>query len=67
MHDVPAWRDAGDALLRAMDKFSYPDAWGEVVAGRDKMFPSTTCKTLADKIRKFLSRRLPAAIAKAAA
>ncbi len=67
LHDVPAWRDAGDALLRAMDKFSFPDAWSEVVAGRDKMFPSTTCKMLADKIRKFLSRKLPAGAAKAAA
>lgn len=67
LHDVPGWRDAGDALLRAMDKFSFPDAWGQVVAGRDKMFPSTTCKMLADKIRKFLSRKLLAVSAKAAA
>jgi hypothetical protein len=67
LNDVPAWRDAGDALLRAMDKFSFPDAWGQVTEGRDKMFPSTTCKALADKIRKFLSRKLPAAPAKAAA
>jgi hypothetical protein len=36
-------------------------------AGRDKMFPNTTCKMLADKIRKFLSRKLPpVAAAKAA-
>jgi hypothetical protein len=55
------------ALLRAMDKFSFPDAWSQVVAGRDKMFPSTTCKALADKIRKFLSRKLPAVARKAAA
>jgi hypothetical protein len=67
LHEVPEWRDAGDALLRAMDKFSFPDAWSQVVAGRDKMFPSTTCKALADKIRKFLSRKLPAVAGKAAA
>jgi hypothetical protein len=67
LHDVPDWRDAGDALLRTMDKFSFPDAWSQVVAGRDKMFPSTTCKALADKIRKFLSRKLPAVAAKVAA
>jgi hypothetical protein len=68
LHDAPAWRDSGDALLRAMDKFRFPDAWDQIVAGRDKMFPSTTCKMMADKIRKFLSRRLPAAtMAKAAA
>lgn len=67
LHDVPAWRDAGDALLRAMDKFSFPDAWGQIAAGRDKMFPSTTCQMLAEKIRKFLSRKLPVGDAKAAA
>jgi hypothetical protein len=67
LHDVPAWREAGDALLRAMDKFSFPDAWGQIAAGRDQMFPSTTCKMLADKVRKFLSRKLPGVAAKAAA
>jgi hypothetical protein len=67
LHDVPAWRDAGDALLRAMDKFSFPDAWSQVAAGRDKMFPQTTCKMLAEKIRKFLSRKLPDIGARAAA
>jgi hypothetical protein len=67
LHDVPAWRDGGDALLRAMDKFSFPDVWTQIAAGRDKMFPSTTCKMLADKIRKFLSRKLPVGDAKAAA
>jgi hypothetical protein len=58
LHDVPAWRDSGDTLLRAMDKFKFPDAWDHIVAGRDKMFPSTTCKMMADKIRRFLTRRL---------
>jgi hypothetical protein len=68
LHDAPAWRVGGDALLRAMDKFSFPDAWGQIAAGRDIMFPQTTCKMLAEKIRKFLSRKLPqGAVAKAAA
>jgi hypothetical protein len=67
LHDVPAWRDAGETLLRVMDKFRFPDAWDQIVAGRDKMFPSTTCKMMADKIRKFLSRKLPIAAAKEAA
>jgi ParB-like nuclease domain len=67
LHDVPAWRDAGDTLLRVMDKFRFPDAWDQIAAGRDKMFPGTTCKMMADKIRKFLSRRLPVATPKAAA
>jgi hypothetical protein len=37
-----------------MDKFSFPDAWGQIAAGRDMMFPQTTCKMLAEKIRKYL-------------
>jgi hypothetical protein len=41
-----------------MDKFKFPDSCDQIVAGRDKMFPSTTCKMMADKIRRFLSRRL---------
>jgi len=67
LHDAPAWRDSGETLLRVMDKFRFPDAWDQIVAGRDKMFPSTTCKMMADKIRKFLSRKLPIAAAKEAA
>lgn len=58
LHDAPAWRESGDALLRVMDKFRFHDAWEQIVAGRDKMFPSTACKMMADKIRRFLTRRL---------
>lgn len=65
LHEVPTWRDSGDALLRAMDKFKFPDAWDQIAAGRDKMFPGTTCKMMADKIRRFLSRRFEAAKAAA--
>lgn len=50
-----------------MDKFRFPDAWDQVAAGRDKMFPSTARKMLADKIRKFLARKFAAAPAKSAA
>jgi hypothetical protein len=57
LHDVPVWRDSGDTLLKVMDRFKFPDAWDQIVAGRDKMFPSTTCKMMADKIRRFLNRR----------
>jgi hypothetical protein len=48
LSEVPAWRDSGEALLRAMDKFKFPDAWDQVAAGREKMFPSTTRKMLAE-------------------
>lgn len=67
LHGAPVWRDSGEALLRAMDKFRYADAWDQVVAGRDKVFPSTTPKELADKIRKFLSRKLAVSPTKSAA
>lgn len=58
LHEAPQWRDAGEALLRTMDKFKFADAWGEIAAGRDQIFPATAKKMMADKIRKFLSRRL---------
>jgi hypothetical protein len=67
LHDAPARREAGEQLLRAMDKFKFADAWDQVAAGRDKIFPSTASKVMAEKIRKFLSRRLGAEPAKAAA
>jgi hypothetical protein len=67
LHDTPAWRDSGEALLRAMDKFKFADAWDQVIAGRDKVFPNTTPKELADKIRKFLGRKLTASPVKSAA
>lgn len=60
LHEAPEWRDAGEALLRTMDKFSFADAWEQMAAGRDKIFPSTAKKTVADSIRKFLRRRLGA-------
>jgi hypothetical protein len=47
-------------LLRAMDKFKFADAWDQVAADRDKIFPSTASKMMAEKIRRFLSRRLGA-------
>ena len=56
-----------EQLLRAMDKFKFGDAWDQVAAGRDKIFPSTASKAMADKIRKFLSRRLGPETAKVAA
>jgi hypothetical protein len=67
LSEVPDWRDSGEALLRAMDKFRFPDAWDQIAAGRDKMFPSTARKMLADKVRKFLTRKLAIASAKSAA
>jgi ParB-like nuclease domain len=58
LHEAPHWRDAGELLLRTMDKFRFADTWGEIAAGRDQIFPATAKKMMADKVRKFLSRRL---------
>jgi ParB/Sulfiredoxin domain len=34
LHEAPGWREAGEELLRAMDKFKFADAWDQVAAGR---------------------------------
>ena len=67
LNGVPEWRDAGELLLRTMDKFRFADVWGEIADGRDKIFPGTANKVMADKIRKFLSRKLGAPNGRAAA
>ena len=58
LHQAPEWREAGEQLLRTMDKFKFADRWDQIAEGRDKIFPSTASKMMADRIRKFLSRRL---------
>jgi hypothetical protein len=50
-----------------MDKFRFADAWDQVAAGRDKIFPSTANRMMAEKVRKFLSRKLGAGLVKDAA
>jgi hypothetical protein len=50
-----------------MDKFKFADTWDQIAAGRDKIFPSTASKMMADRIRKFLSRRLGPGVLKEAA
>lgn len=58
LHEVPAWRDAGETLLRTMDKFKFGDVWDEIIAGQDRVFPSTTQLAMAEHVRKFLKRKL---------
>jgi hypothetical protein len=58
LHEAPEWRESGEQLLRAMDKFKFADAWDQIAAGRDQIFPSTARKMMVERIRKFLSRRL---------
>jgi hypothetical protein len=54
-----AWLDAGEALLRAMDDFSFPDMWGEVTDGRDQIFPATVRRLISEKVREYLRTKLP--------
>lgn len=58
LHESPSWRDAGEILLRTMDKFKFGDVWDEIMAGRDQIFPSTGRQAMAEHIRKFLKRKL---------
>jgi hypothetical protein len=50
-----------------MDKFKFADAWDQIAAGRDKIFPSIASKMMADRVRKFLSRRLGPGVLREAA
>lgn len=67
LHEAPAWRDAGETLLRTMDKFKFADVWDQIAAGRDKIFPSTAKKTMVDTLSKFLKRKLGSSSGKEAA
>ena len=58
LHSNHHWRDAGEALLRAMDDFSFPDLWGEVSDGRDQIFPATVRRLIAEKVSSYLAARL---------
>ncbi|CDX37225.1 conserved hypothetical protein [Mesorhizobium sp. SOD10] len=52
------WVNLGEALLRAMDDFSFPDVWGEITDGHDKLFPATVCTMIANKVTEHLKARL---------
>jgi hypothetical protein len=53
------WRDAGEALLHAMDEFSFPDVWGAIMDGRDHIFPGTARQMFAEKVAAHLAARTP--------
>lgn len=58
LHDAPRWKESGEALLRSMDEFRFAEAWDEIVAGRDQIFPSTAKKTMVSILEKFLTQKL---------
>ena len=57
LHSHPEWTSSEDVLLKHMQKFSFPDAWGAITAGRDKIFPNTAKSDLVAKLEKHFSRR----------
>ncbi|WP_315836066.1 ParB/RepB/Spo0J family partition protein [Bradyrhizobium prioriisuperbiae] len=57
LHKHPEWQADEETLLKYMGKFSFPDAWGAIVAGRDQIFPNTAKSDMAERLEKHLSRR----------
>lgn len=55
---LTGFRDAGEALLRAMDDFSFADVWGEITDGRDQIFPGTVRRLMTERAVEHLRVRL---------
>lgn len=52
------WRDAGDALLRAMDHFNFPEEWDRIADGKTVILSGVAVAALADRISEYLKPRL---------
>jgi len=65
LYDDAQWRDAGGALLDAMDDFDFDDAWEEIQAGRRFVSSEAAVVAFADKVRTHLKKKTPRATAKA--
>jgi hypothetical protein len=59
LSEAPQWRDAGEALLRAMDDFEFADVCEETMAGRNFVLSPAVQKIVADRVRGHLEVRLP--------
>jgi hypothetical protein len=66
LHEHPNWRDSGDLLLTHMNKFSFPDAWEKITAGRDQIFPSTAKAEMIAMLTRHLTRKFGDAMKRAA-
>lgn len=66
LSEEPRWREGGEALLRAMDDFSYADAWDETQAGRSFVMSDASVSGFAELVRAHLTRKEEAARAKQA-
>jgi hypothetical protein len=58
LHKNRRWCEAGDALLRAMDKLSFPDMWDEVTDGSGQAFPGTASRLVAEIVTGHLTKIL---------
>jgi len=58
LHEAPTWRESGETLLRRMDEFRFAEAWDEIAAGRDQIFPGTAKRMMVNILRKFLTEKL---------
>jgi hypothetical protein len=57
LHQHPDWQQSEEALLKYVEKFSFPDAWEAIVGTRDQIFPNTAKTDLIERLEKHLSRR----------
>lgn len=58
LHKNRRWCEAGDALLHAMDKLSFPDMWDEVIGEREQIFRTMTSKAVAELVTSHLTKTL---------
>ena len=52
------WRDAGSALLEAMDDFDFAQAWEEVMTGRNFVLAASVQHDLVERIKTHLASKL---------
>ncbi|EIM30457.1 ParB/RepB/Spo0J family partition protein [Microvirga lotononidis] len=58
LHSMPIWRDAGEALLRALDDFDFADMWESIISGRNFVLSPAVQDLIAERIRHHLSLKL---------
>ena len=61
LFEHPEWLNPDEFVLRHMQKFNFPDAWGEISGGRDQIFPNTAKSDMKNRIEKHLLRRFATA------
>jgi hypothetical protein len=57
---LPKWREAGDALLKAMDDFEFADAWERAMVGRNFVLSPVVRQLLVEELTNHLNRKADA-------